>query len=186
VETAGRQDHVRQVKDRQAILSSRWLKPFAHLFGHPSLWHLNRRSGPKALAIGLFAAFIIPVGQFLLSALMAVPLRANVPLAAAATLLSNPLTFAPIYIAAYRLGRYILGSSHVAAGEFAGPLLARLLEVSAPTAIGLLIFANVGAMLGYALGSAWWQFRLTRRWRLRQQRKARGTCVVNDDAIAED
>ena len=174
VERPAGKGHVARVKDRQAILGSRWLKPFARFFGHPSLWHLNRRSGPKALAVGLFAAFIVPAGQFLLSALLAVPLRANVPLAAAATLFSNPLTFAPIYYAAYRVGLRLLGDVHHGpTSDAAAPLIARILDVSAPTALGLLIFAAVGAMLGYMLGSAWWNLRLARRWRRRREAVSR-------------
>ncbi|HUG44978.1 MAG TPA: DUF2062 domain-containing protein [Sphingomicrobium sp.] len=166
------------MKDRQSILRSRWIRPFAHLFGHPSLWHLNRRSVPRALAVGLFAAFILPIGQFILSALVAVPLRANVPLAAAATLVTNPLTVPAIYYAAFRLGDFLLdqGGSREA-GDFASSMGARLLDVSGPTALGLVIFALVGAAAGYLVGSAWWRLKLTKRWRERRplrRRKAGG------------
>ena len=158
------------MKSREDILASRWLRPFAHLFGHPSLWHLNRRSVPRALALGFFAAFIIPVGQFALAALLAVSVRANVPLAAAATLVTNPLTFAPIYYAAYRVGTRVLevvpGSS---TGDFAQGLGKTLLDVSGPTALGLVIFAFSGALIGYLAGTAFWRLRLIRRWRTKVQ-----------------
>lgn len=154
------------MKDREAILRSRWLRPFAHLFSHPSLWHLNRRSVPRALALGLFAAFILPVGQFALAAFLAVPLRANVPLAAATTLVTNPLTFPPIYFAAYKLGALLLRhSSNREADELATSVGSALLDVSGPTALGLLIFAIVSAAAGYMAGTAWWRLRLIRRWR---------------------
>ena len=157
------------MKDRDAILKSRWLRPFAHLFGHPSLWHLNRRSVPRALAVGLFSAFIIPLGQFALAAFLAVPLRANVPLAAASTLVSNPFTFPPIYIAAYQLGSFFLARPPVAAEDEPAVHLGRqLLDVSGPTALGLLIFAVVSSSVGYALGTLWWRLRLSRRWARRR------------------
>ena len=149
--------------ERDKILASRWLRPFAHLFSHPSLWHLNRRSVPRALAIGLFAAFILPVGQFILAALLAVGIRANVPLAAAATLVSNPLTFPPIYIGAYKMGSALLGSGR--ADSVADDIGSKLLNVSGPTALGLLIFALAGAALGYLIGTLWWRLKLTRRWK---------------------
>ena len=151
------------MKERDKILASRWLRPFAHLFAHPSLWHLNRRSVPRALAIGLFTAFILPVGQFVLAALLAVGVRANVPLAAAATLVSNPLTFPPIYIAAYTVGAAVLGSGP--ADTVANDLGSKLWNVSGPTALGLLIFAIAGALLGYFVGTLWWRLKLVRRWR---------------------
>lgn len=154
------------MKDREAILRSRWVRPFAHLFGHPSLWHLNRRSVPRALAVGLFAAFIIPLGQLLLAALLAVALRANVPLAAAATFISNPITFPPIYFVAYKVGNFLLPHSPgEAMGHRASPLGATLIDASAPTALGLVIFATVAAIAGFLLGSAWWRYRLATRWR---------------------
>lgn len=157
------------MKSRDDILASRWLRPFAHLFAHPSLWHLNRRSVPRALALGLFAAFILPLGQFLLAALLALVIRANVPLAAAATLVTNPLTFPPIYYAAYRLGSTLLSHSPDGrAGEFAQSLGQQLLEVSGPTALGLAIFAIVGAAAGYTLGSLWWRLKLVQRWQNRK------------------
>lgn len=153
------------MRDRETILRSRWLRPFAHLFSHPSLWHLNRRSVPRALAIGLFAAFALPVGQFALAAFLAVPLRANVPLSAVATLVTNPLTMPPIYYAAYRLGSFLLKHSNREADELAKSLGSRLLDVSGPTALGLLIFAIVSAATAYIVGAAWWRLRLVKRWR---------------------
>lgn len=154
------------MKDRDVILRNRWIRPFAHLFRHPSLWHLNRRSVPRALAVGLFAAFIVPFGQFLLAALLAVPLRANVPLAAAATLITNPLTFPPIYFAAYKLGSLLL--RHPPGDDvdhLASDLGDTLVNVSGPTAVGLLVFAVVAALGGFLLGSAWWRYRLATRWK---------------------
>jgi uncharacterized protein len=158
--------HIDAMKSREAILQSRWLRPFAHLFAHPTLWHLNRRSVPRALALGFFAAFIVPVGQFLLAALLAIPLRANVPLAAAATLITNPLTFPPIYYGAYRVGSFLL--HHVpgeGTGELARDFGQTVLDVSGATALGLVIFAVLGALLGYFAAAAWWRLRLVRRWR---------------------
>jgi uncharacterized protein len=157
------------VKSREEILASRWVRPFAHLFSHPTLWHLNRRSVPRALALGLFAAFIIPVGQFALAAVLAVVIRANVPLAAAATLVTNPVTFPPIYFAAYKLGTFLLRySSSEGAGELARGLGEKLLDVSAPTALGLVIFAIAGAALGYTAGALWWRLRLVQRWQAKR------------------
>lgn len=145
------------------------MRPFAHLFGHPSLWHLNRRSGPKAIAIGLFAGFILPFGQFLLAALLSAPLRANVPLAAAATLVSNPITFPPIYFAAYRCGRALLGNGGSVAGNHGRPgYLTTLVELSGPTALGLIIFAVISAVGGYLLGKLWWNWRLVKLWKSRR------------------
>jgi uncharacterized protein (DUF2062 family) len=162
------------MKSREAILRSRWVRPFAHYFAHPSLWHLNRRSVPRGLAVGLFAAFALPVGQFALAALLAIPLRANVPLAAAATLVSNPITFAPIYIGAYKLGSFMLRHSPSGgAGDLATSIGATILQVSGPTALGLFIIAAICSITGFAAATAWWRYRLLRRWTRRKAGIAR-------------
>lgn len=154
------------MKPRDDILKSPLLRRFAHLFEHPSLWHLNRRSVPRALGLGLFAAFIVPVGQIALAALLAIPARANVPLAAAATFVSNPFTFGPIYYAAFKTGELLLRSSSAdGARDAASSMAAQLMNVSAPTAVGLIIFACVSSLVGYFAGALWWRLRLIRRWR---------------------
>jgi len=162
------------LKDRDTLLRSRWLRPFAHLFAHPSLWHLNRRSVPRALGVGLFAAFVIPLGQFFLAALLAVSLRANVPLAAAATLVTNPLTLPPLYVGAYKLGTLLLDHSpHDGADGLAKSFGPTILEVSGPTALGLLVFATISSIIGFTVASLWWRYRLSRRWK-RRRRMANG------------
>jgi uncharacterized protein len=157
------------MKSRNSILQSRWLRPFAHLFSHPALWQLSRRSVPRALAVGLFAAFIIPVGQFVLAAFLAVGTRAHVPLAAAATLVTNPLTFPAIYVAAYNVGTLLLAQRATGeAGELATGVVQAVIDVSAPTALGLIIFALAAAPIGYFVGVIWWRSRLVQRWRRKQ------------------
>lgn len=155
------------MKDRSAILGHRWLRPFAHLFAHPSLWHSNRRSIPRGLAIGLFIGFLIPLGQFVAAALLAIPLRANVFISAAATLVTNPLTFPFIYLAAFATGQGLMDRG-LSSGEASESYLAAALDVSAATALGLLLFATLASLCGYVIGALWWRLRLVRRWRRRR------------------
>ena len=154
-----------RMKDRESILASRWLSPFAHLFAHPALWHLNRRTVPRALAAGMFVAFIIPFGQFVLASLVAVTTRANNPLAAGATLISNPLTYAPIYFGAYTVGSALLPASVAGQMSYGGGW--SLVAISGATGLGLLIFAILAALTGYAAGAMLWRFRLISRRRRR-------------------
>ncbi|TXC67466.1 DUF2062 domain-containing protein [Piscinibacter aquaticus] len=67
---------------------------------HPRLWHLNRRGVALGLALGLFFGLLIPIAQIPLAGGAAVLLRANVPMAVASTLVTNPVTFGPVYYAA--------------------------------------------------------------------------------------
>ncbi len=74
--------------------SLRWLGP---LLNRPWLWHFNRKSVAAGVGIGVFFGFLIPVLQIAFSAIVAIVLRANLPVAAISTLVSNPFTYAPIF-----------------------------------------------------------------------------------------
>lgn len=106
--------------DRDALLRNRWLAPVASRLAPDAIWQFNRRSIARGLALGLFAGFLLPVGQIVLAALLATSARANVLIASAATLVTNPLTFPPIYYAAYRTGNYLIGRVCAATTTMAG------------------------------------------------------------------
>ncbi len=160
---------------RESIAGNRWLRPFAHLFLRPDLWHLNRRSVPRAVALGLFVAPIVPVAHTVVAALFAVPARANVVIAATATWLINPLTMPPFYYAAYKIGAAILridGMSPLPvtheATHRATEWLTWLSAKSGPTALGTLVLATILASLGYLISSLFWRLEVGRRWRARR------------------
>ena len=56
----------------EAILAKPWCAPFRPWLGHPSLWHLNRRSIPGAVAIGLFCGLIPGPFQMLSALILAI------------------------------------------------------------------------------------------------------------------
>lgn len=156
------------------------LRPFANRLGDPALWRLHRRSVPRAIALGLGVGVVIPFMHMILAALLAIPLRANVAIAAAATLIINPLTIPPLYYAAYRVGSWELRHDgavvNPAAAEHISGELARLLfwihEASGPIAVGVLTIAAVSALLGYAASAFVWRWWLGSRWRGRRQSDA--------------
>lgn len=160
---------------RERLLSHPWIRPLANRLTHPALWQFNRRRVARGAALGLFVGLTVPLGQTPVAAFLALPLRANLIVAAVATLVTNPITFPLIYYAAYRCGIVIIG------GETAYPLQEHaepgwiaqtaiwLAGASFPTAIGLLLFAGAAALLGYAGVHYGWTLRTVRRWRTRQR-----------------
>lgn len=144
-----------------------------------------------ALSLGLFFGLLVPIAQIPLSAIAAVLLRANIPVAVFSTLITNPVTFAPIYYFAYRLGNLILGehSSPVAppvppeSNEFSdlvdidipdpglfgwlGGWWDNLFHAGLPLAVGLITLATIAAMFAYVITSMVWRIRtiITRRRR---------------------
>lgn len=157
------------IPSRESIETNRWLKPVAGRVMHGSLWRFTRRSVPRGVALGMLTGILIPLGQIPASALLALPLRANIPAAAATTFLTNPFTTPPLWVAAYWLGSWILRpriASEVLAGEAPGWLDWLLHEAGPATLTGLLVIALVLAVLGY-FGSAvawrWWVLAKRRR-----------------------
>ncbi len=84
------------------------MTPFRHLLHDHRLWAIRRRTVVPAVAIGIFIAFLPTPGHTLMGALLALAFRVNIPVAALATWVSNPVTMGPMYYFAYRLGRYLL------------------------------------------------------------------------------
>ena len=100
-----------RVLPARASLRERWfLRPFDVLLHDPALWATHRKNVLKAFALGLFVAFLPIPGQMALAVLVALWLRVNLPVAAAATWIANPVTSGPIYYACYRLGSWLLGT----------------------------------------------------------------------------
>ena len=151
----------------------RWLGPRLH---DPSLWRINRRTVAKAVAIGAFFGLMIPVAQIPAAVLVSLSLRANLWIAAISTLISNPLTYAPLYYFAYHLGAGLLGITpkpdeatppvYESFGAWFEHAWSWLSGIGQPLLLGMLLMAIVGAILGYVLTQAAWRWRVLRKRRL--------------------
>jgi uncharacterized protein (DUF2062 family) len=165
------------IPTRETVDQYRLLRPFASQLRHPSLWRMNRRSVPRAVAIGLFVAVIIPFMHTVIAALLAIPARANVAVAALVTLVVNPLTIPPLYYAAYRVGSWELhhdaGVINPGTAERFSSELSRLLfwihQASGPIAVGVLTIAASAALIGYLAATVGWRLWSRARWRQRRR-----------------
>jgi uncharacterized protein (DUF2062 family) len=163
--------------------SLRWMGP---LLRRPWLWQLNRRSVALGAGIGVFFGFMIPVLQIAGAAVFATLLRANLPVAAFATLVSNPLTYAPIGLLAYQTGAALLGEAVVPeafevleeADELSPAAQAgwfeKLQSIGKPLLLGLSVFAVIGGVGSWALVHLAWTLgvQMKRRQRLRARQQA--------------
>lgn len=171
---------------REQLLASRVMRPFAKHLSEPAIWHWNRRSVARGMALGMFITIALPLPiQILVSALLAVFVRANVPVAALCAFVSNPFTTPAILVAAYETGKFVLAVDAatnlprppVPDEWFAQALawVARTLDWAAqaalPTAIGLLVIAVVAASIGYLAVHLLWRVRIGRKWTRRVQRR---------------
>jgi uncharacterized protein (DUF2062 family) len=165
----------RHIPTRETIDSYRLLRPFAKQLSQPNLWHLNHRSVPRGVALGLGIGVIIPFMHVVVAALFAIPVRANVALAAAFTLVVNPLTIPPMYWAAYHIGRWELRHDTIidpaaaaqASGEL-GRFLFWIHHASGPIALGILTISASAALTGYVVSALAWRLWVRSKWRSRR------------------
>lgn len=146
----------RWIPPRDELLAKPWMKPFSRYLVDDRLWHMNRESVARGVAIGLFIGLLFPVAQFVFAVLVATALRGQVAVSAACTLITNPLTFTPIYWLAYQIGGSLLPARPAALPGVADAhdwLMNAWLWVQSagmPLMTGLLVLACSGAVLGYA------------------------------------
>lgn len=98
---------------KESLSASKWTKWMAPYLGDRKLWHWSRRGVSIGVAVGIFFGLLIPVAQIPAAGAVAIVLRANIPAAAASTLVTNPITFAPVYWVAYELGNKIFEAAGI-------------------------------------------------------------------------
>ena len=178
---------------REELLASRFIRPFAHRVAHSHLWRFTRTSVPRGTALGRFVGifFLLPGVQILGVALLALPFRANIPIGAAMTFLSNPATTPFIIAASVWLGDSMFGlHANVATfsimldkGASVGEWTRWVVSDAAPALIaGLFVISLVSAIVGYLLATVFWDNWIRLRWRrkLRRSRDRRLEASTSD------
>jgi len=173
----------KHLPDADEIRSKRYISWFGGLLQHPNLWHLNRRSVAGAVAIGLFAGLVPGPLQMLAAALLAVPLKKNLPVALITTFYTNPVTIVPLYVLAYGYGALLLGERHAESvqpfemdwSNLLDSLSASIdwmLSLGKPLAVGLVALALTLAAIGYVAARVGWRVYVVLAWRARCKRRA--------------
>jgi uncharacterized protein len=183
------------IPSREQLQSNRWLVWLSPWLQRPQLWHWSRRGVALGVSIGLFFGLLIPVAQIPLSVAASVVLRANVPAAAVSTLVSNPLTYGPIYYGAYRLGLWATGETgsrraHALATAPLDPLPStaptsnantqavtpaptawqRIRALGKPLLVGMALSAMASGLLAYGLITVGWRLQVLYKRRKRRPR----------------
>jgi len=163
------------------------MRPFRALLMNPAYWTLHRRQVTRALALGLFVAYVpLPV-HLLLAAALAIALRVNVPVAVSATFITNPLTVVPLYYIAYEVGANVLD---VGMRPFTFELswdwlTSGLLPIWRPFLLGCLLMALATAVTGYVLLGSIWHLTLVLKYRKRRRRTSANS-TVNEQKSARE
>jgi len=167
----------RNAPKREDMARNRWTRPFAR---RADLWRFTRRSVPRGVAVGLLVGIflMIPGLQIIGAALLSLPLRANIPIAAAMTFLSNPATTPFILVMSLMVGNglgfradinsfYALYERRAGAGEW----FAWLFSDAAPALVsGLFVIAFVSAIVGYVISVFAWRWWTGIKWKRRVAR----------------
>lgn len=166
---------------RESLRHNQYFQRFGAFLQHPGLWHLNRRSISGGFAVGLFSGLVPGPLQMLTAALIAVPLRVNLPVALATTLYTNPITIGPLYLLAYAYGRLIVGGEEapvdVPAFEWLSfwtwveAYAAWALSLGRPLFLGLIALALTLAACGWLLVRLAWRLQVSIAWRRRAARR---------------
>lgn len=167
----------RNMPTREEMASNRYLAPIAHRFVSPELWRFTRRSVPRGVALGMFAGFIVPVGQIFLAAFLSLPMRANVPLAALMTFITNPFTLAFWLVVANRVGAFMLRMDAATGGAAYEELTSGrwegfgwFISTAGVTAFGFIILSILSSVLGYLIATLVWRIVVSRKWTRRRGR----------------
>jgi uncharacterized protein (DUF2062 family) len=176
-----RKQYRRHAPTKEELQRSRLLRPLGQRIWASELWRLSRRSVPAGVAVGLFVGIflMIPGLQIVGAALVAVPFRANIPIAAAMTFVSNPATTPFFIIAAINIGNRLGFRADLAAfQQLSGaraPLrdwAAWLLSDAAPALVsGLTLIGLAAAFAGYWVSLVAWRLWIGSKWRSRLPRK---------------
>lgn len=155
---------------RQTMAENKYLAPIAHRFLSPELWRFTRRSVPRGVALGLFAAFVVPVFQIFLAAFLALPSRANVPVASVVTFVTNPFTLPFWLVIANRIGSFALridadgpALANKAMESSAWSVVVDFFQMAGVTIVGFAVLAVVAPALGYLLSSWVWRAVVSRK-----------------------
>ncbi|PEQ13148.1 hypothetical protein B2G71_06755 [Novosphingobium sp. PC22D] len=167
----------KQMPTHHQLAENRLTRPFAR---RTELFRFTRRSVPRGVAVGLFIGIfaLIPGIQIVGAALLCVPSRGNIPIAAAMTFLSNPGTTPLIIAASIWVGNllgfhadlttfYTLYESGAGLREWTYWMLSN----AAPAlVVGLFVISTVCSALGYLLASWFWRAWIGRKHRARLAR----------------
>ena len=155
------------VPTREALAAHPWLKPVAHRVLDPQLWRLQHEAVARGAAIGIFWAFALPFAQIVAAAAHSVWWRANIPVAAGITFITNPFTVGFWLWLAYQVGSLLLDAPPPVRISDGVGVVAWLASFGGPAILGMGLFAVLGSTTGYLLVKLAWRLRV---WFKRRRR----------------
>lgn len=170
----------RYIADRESLSRSQSSGWFGKRVHDPELWHLGRRSVAGGVGLGFFLAFIpLPVQMFI-AIPAAIVCRVNLPVTIAAVWITNPVTMAPMFLFAYKVGTWILGVQPVLSAAEFPPSFSTVVElfgeIGKPLLVGCLVCGISASAVGnLAVRWLWRAYLLNRRRKRRRAYRQAGS-----------
>ncbi|MHA6493746.1 DUF2062 domain-containing protein [Pseudomonas borbori] len=163
----------RYMPSPERIKDTKSLRFLGALIHDPNLWHLNRHSVSRAMAIGLFWAMIPMPMQMLAAALIAVPARANLPISIGLVWLTNPITMPPVFYCSYTFGAWMIGTPPLQMPDHMSlAWVGQILQTHwQPLYLGSFVLGVMFAAIGYFGTNAYWHWWVRRSWRRRREKR---------------
>ncbi len=135
-----------------------YIVKFSKLVSAENLWHFNRESVSKGIAVGVACGWVPIPFHTTLAIFLAILIDCNVPLAVAAIWTANPITMPFMYYFAYKLGEYMLGlhSSIITFHLSMHDTLEALHEIWQPFLLGCLILGILSGLVVYIVLHMMW------------------------------
>ncbi|MBS9778666.1 MAG: DUF2062 domain-containing protein [Gammaproteobacteria bacterium] len=167
--------HLKKITpSKVALEKQKMLKPIAHWIAEPKIWHFNRRAIAAGVAIGLFFGSLPIAGQMFLSAIVAVFLKSNMPIAIVATWISNPITMPFMFTANYYLGAWLLRSPKIDLKNTQWTLESMMAlggDILIPLYFGSIVVGIILAMLSIIIIRIMWRISIVMHFHERKNRR---------------
>ena len=153
-----------------AVKEEKILKIFGPAVLQPNLWHINKKSVSRGFAIGAFCAFLPIPGQMILAAFLSITFAANIPISLVLTWITNPITFAPIFYFAYKVGKIIFdGRITYDVDEKEIDILSNIMHIWEPLLLGSIILSITGSIVAYIIIRVYWRYYVIKIWSKRKK-----------------
>ena len=163
----------RYMPDPTSIREHKSLRFLGKLLHDPNLWHLNRHSVARGMAVGLFAAFLPIPAQMLVAAALAVVVRGNMPIAVSLVWLTNPITMPAVFFCTYQAGAWLMDvpARHLPDELTWEWISGELSTLWQPFLLGSIVVGLVLGVIAYFGVMMYWRWWVSRHWARRKKKR---------------
>ncbi len=137
---------------------NKYIVKFGTLVSAENLWHFNRESIARGIAVGVGCGWIPLPLHTIIAVFLAILLDCNIPLVAVAIWVANPITMPFMYYFAFRVGERILGTyaTNVHLHLDVRDIMQAIQEIWQPFLLGCLVCGLATGVLAYLIIHLLW------------------------------